>query len=351
MLREPARAGLLTACLLLSTAAPAAASAPDEAPAGAASKLLGWGAALLTLSAAGWAASARLAPRWGRYRAERARVARILAALEAEQRARRVERERTGLRRRRRSTASAGDARTAPEGGITFGRPLPPRPTAPPPPPPAPPAASAAPAPSRTPAAPAPPPAPAAPSSPPRSAASTTPSAPTPAPPAPSPAPEPAAAGEPRPTSDAPESDRLTRLLAKVAETERRLGALVTDLDRVAAATVQPAPARTVEEPPGAARTLDLGAPDLPPPAPDPDDDDDAFDVTSEELLARLRALSGAKALPDRTVDLGPLELPDGPLAPDTLVLVDDDAVRRLRAFADMAIPERSFTPIVARCE
>lgn len=116
-----ARAGLVTAWLLIAAQSPAAAQAPDARPAPVTrTALLGWCAALLALSGAGWAASAHVAPRWRRRRAERARIARLLAALERAQRARMAERERNGLRRRRSPPRDRSRAASHFEGGVSF---------------------------------------------------------------------------------------------------------------------------------------------------------------------------------------------------------------------------------------
>lgn len=116
-----ARAGLVTAWLLISAAAPVAAQEPDARPAPITrTALLGWCAALLALSGAGWAASAHVGPRWRRHRAERARIAGLLAALERAQRARMAERERNGLRRRRPPPRDRSRAAAHFEGGVSF---------------------------------------------------------------------------------------------------------------------------------------------------------------------------------------------------------------------------------------
>lgn len=242
--------------------------------------LLGWCAALIALAGAALAASSHgaLSPQ---EQAERARIAKLLASLEEEQRKRLAERERNGLRRRRppaEAPRGAGPARF--DGGFSFlpreRKDEPPSPTARPP---------------RRPAA-------------------------------------PPAAVAPGPASDSATtaaSEQLSLLLEAIVAAERRLATLraelkqadspasapeTLDVGSLAAEVTSEVLTRlqtlgAVAAHDGSLATLNLGPLDLPG---DATLDLGALDLP-DDILERLRALA-AVTVSDGTLDLGPLELP-----------------------------------------
>ncbi len=364
---------IVAAWLSIACASPALAAAGDEPAATRSPRALaGWGLALLTLSAIGWAASSRSGPDRERRRAERERIARLMADLERAQRERLAERARTGLRRppRAASAPSRRPQASSFEGGFSFqarppvlGRPPASRPR------------------EQERAA-----ADLAVDAGGRDAREETPPASSPACAAAESAADEASSPTPPEGRRVAASRRLERLLEAIDAAERRLAAIDAQVEAARARVKQDAPG-----PEAAGRTLDLGPPELP--APDLDLDVGVFDEVPDRLLERLgglgelrsgtvdlgplelpggetldlgtievpdhllerlRALSdGVRELRgDRTLDLGAPELPvhaqDDELAPDTLVAVPDDLLARLRALADMAVPDGSFTPVIA---
>jgi hypothetical protein len=251
--------------------------------------LLGWCAALIALAGAALAASSHAA-RSPQERAERARVAKLLASLEEAQRARLAERERNGLRRRRppaEAPRGAGPSRF--DGGFSFlareRTHEPPRPTLPP---------------ARLPAA--------------------------------APSLDAEAAPDPAATRA---SEQLSLLLEAIVSAERRLaevraelkqadadahaartldvGSLAAELSSEVLTRLQTLGAVATQG--GSTPTLNLGPLDLP--------GNCTLDLgkldVPDDVLDRLRALAEA-TVTDGTVDLGPLELPGA----GTLVLPRD---------------------------
>lgn len=341
MLRAPAlaRASLIVTCLLLAPASPALAQPPNAPGSGPHASALLVGAVLLGLAAVGWVIATRSTADRQRERAERERIAALLASLERQQLARYAERERQGLRRRRRNpstqrpqrgeyhvsfrTASHRDERRGPLDDRPSLERVRSRPTAAPIP-------ATAKAPAEAPAeATAMAPVEATVKAPVEAEATKTPK-PSEAPETPALSPpgldrpseptRPPLVGTPAPIPQ----DRRASLLAAIAAAKRRLESLSATLEQVEGAPRDGGPTARA----GGTPTLNLGSLEF------PDLDASAF----EGLLE----VQGGE-----TLRLGPLELPDQ-LGPETLVLVPDEFLARLQALADVAIPEGSFTPVIA---